>query len=192
MPKDRMLAFSDGVLAVIITIMVLELHAPENASLEALHAALPTFLAYVLSFIYIAIYWVNHHHVMYTVERVNGGILWANMALLFFLSLVPFTTSWMGETEGALWPTVVYGGSLLAAALSYYVLQTLIIRLHGADHVLKRAVGGDWKGNLSPVLYVAGIAAAFIDPRIGQAFFVAVALIWLVPDQRIERALVKG
>ena len=192
MDKDRMLAFSDGVLAVIITIMVLELHAPENASLEALHAALPTFLAYVLSFIYIAIYWVNHHHVMYTVERVNGGILWANMALLFFLSLVPFTTSWMGETEGALWPTVVYGGSLLAAALSYYVLQTLIIRLHGADHVLKRAVGGDWKGNLSPVLYVAGIASAFIEPWIGQAFFVAVALIWLVPDQRIERALVKG
>ena len=192
MHKDRMLAFSDGVLAVIITIMVLELHAPENASLEALHAALPTFLAYILSFIYIAIYWVNHHHVMYTVERVNGGILWANMALLFFLSLVPFTTSWMGETEGALWPTVVYGGSLLAAALSYYVLQTLIIRLHGADHVLKRAVGGDWKGNLSPVLYVAGIASAFIEPWIGQAFFVAVALIWLVPDQRIERALVKG
>ena len=192
MHKDRMLAFSDGVLAVIITIMVLELHAPENASLEALHAALPTFLAYVLSFIYIAIYWVNHHHVMYTVERVNGGILWANMALLFFLSLVPFTTSWMGETEGALWPTVVYGGSLLAAALSYYVLQTLIIRLHGPDHVLKRTIGGDWKGNLSPVLYAAGIASAFIDPRIGQAFFVAVALIWLVPDQRIERALVKG
>ena len=192
MDKDRMLAFSDGVLAVIITVMVLELHAPENATLEALHASLPTFLAYVLSFIYIAIYWVNHHHVMYTVERVNGGILWANMALLFFLSLVPFTTSWMGETQGALWPTVVYGGSLLAAALSYYVLQSLIIRLHGADHVLKRAVGGDWKGNLSPVLYVAGIASAFIDPRIGLAFFVAVALIWLVPDPRIERALVKG
>lgn len=152
MHKDRMLAFSDGVLAVIITIMVLELHAPENASLEALHAALPTFLAYVLSFTYIAIYWVNHHHVMYTVERVNGGILWANMVLLFFLSLVPFATSWMDETHGALWPTVVYGVSLLAAALSYYVLQTLIIRLHGADHVLKRAVGGDWKGNVSPVL----------------------------------------
>lgn len=192
MDKDRMLAFSDGVLAVIITIMVLELHAPENASLAALHASLPTFLAYVLSFIYIAIYWVNHHHVMYTVERVNGGILWANMALLFFLSLVPFTTSWMGETHGALWPTVVYGLSLLAAALSYYVLQTLIIRLHGADHVLKRAVGGDWKGNLSPVLYIAGIASAFVHPRIGQAFFVAVALLWLVPDPRIERALVKG
>jgi uncharacterized membrane protein len=192
MHKDRLLAFSDGVLAVIITIMVLELHAPEDASLEALHAALPTFLAYVLSFIYIAIYWVNHHHLMYTVERVSGGILWANMALLFFLSLVPFTTSWMGETEGALWPTVVYGLSLLAAALSYYVLQTLIIRLHGADHVLKRAVGGDWKGNLSPVLYVAGIAATFIQPWMGQALFVLVALIWLVPDSRIERALVKG
>lgn len=192
MDKDRMLAFSDGVLAVIITIMVLELRAPEAATLEALHASLPTFLAYVLSFTYIAIYWVNHHHVMYTVERVNGGILWANMVLLFFLSLVPFTTSWMDETHGALWPTVVYGLSLLAAALSYYVLQTLIIRLHGADHVLKRAVGGDWKGNVSPVLYVAGIASAFIEPWIGQAFFVVVALLWLVPDPRIERALVKG
>lgn len=192
MEKDRLLAFSDGVLAIIITIMVLELHAPEAANLEALHGLLPKFLAYVLSFIYVAIYWVNHHHMLYTAERVSGAVLWANMALLFFLSLVPFTTAWMGETHGALWPTVVYGLSLLAAALSYYVLQTLIIRLHGADHVLKRAVGGDWKGNVSPVLYVAGIASAFIEPWIGQAFFVVVALLWLVPDPRIERALVKG
>lgn len=192
MDKDRLLAFSDGVLAVIITIMVLELHAPEDASLDALHAVLPTFLGYVLSFIYIAIYWVNHHHMMYTVERVNGAVLWANMALLFTLSLVPFTTAWMGDTHGAQWPVVVYGLSLLAPAIAYYVLQTTIIRLHGPDHALKRAVGGDWKGLLSPLLYVAGIGLAFVQPWMGQALFVVVALIWLVPDPRIERALVKA
>ena len=177
MDKDRLLAFSDGVLAIIITIMVLELHAPEEASLEALHAVLPTFLAYVLSFIYVAIYWVNHHHMLYTVERVDGAVLWANIGLLFTLSLVPFTTAWMGETHGAQWPVVVYGLSLLAPAIAYYVLQTTIIRLHGPDHALKRAVGGDWKGLLSPLLYVAGIGLAFVQPWMGQALFVVVALI---------------
>ncbi|MBX7249970.1 MAG: TMEM175 family protein [Caulobacteraceae bacterium] len=189
MNKERLLAFSDGVLAVIITIMVLELHAPEDASLSALHAALPTLLSYILSFLYVAIYWVNHHHMMYVVKQVNGAVLWANMALLFFLSLVPFTTNWLGETEGAMWPTVVYGLSLLAPALAYYVLQTLLIRLHGQEHVLKRAIGGDWKGLVSPLLYLAGIGLSFVEPRVGQAFYVAVALIWLLPDPRIERVV---
>ncbi len=192
MEKDRLLAFSDGVIAIIITIMVLELHAPEEATLAALAAVWPTFLSYVLSFIYVAIYWNNHHHMMHTVERVNGAVLWANMALLFFLSLLPFTTAWMGETHGAKWPTIVYGVSLLAPALAYYVLQNVIIASHGADHVLKRAIGGDWKGNISPLLYLAGIAAAFVDPRLAQACFVVVALIWLVPDRRIERAVMGG
>lgn len=192
MDKDRLLAFSDGVLAIIITIMVLELHAPEAANLEALQGLLPKFLAYVLSFIYVAIYWVNHHHMMYTVERVNGAVLWANIALLFTLSLIPFTTAWMGETGGATWPTAVYGLSLLGPAFAYVILQTLIIRLHGPDHALRRAVGGDWKGKLSPVLYLAGIGLTFVQPWMGQAMFVVVALIWLVPDPRIERVLRKA
>jgi uncharacterized membrane protein len=189
MNKERLLAFSDGVIAIIITIMVLELHAPEATGIDALQALLPKFLGYVLSFVYVAIYWVNHHHLMYTVQRVNGPVLWANVALMFFLSLIPFTTSWLGETEGALWPTVVYGVSLLGPAFAYVILQTLLIRLHGPEHVLGRAVGGDWKGKLSPVLYVAGIALAFVRPWLGQALFVAVALIWLIPDRRIERVV---
>ncbi len=189
MEKDRLLAFSDGVIAIIITIMVLEMHAPEAATLAALVDVWPTFLGYVLSFAYVAIYWINHHHMMHTVERVNGAILWANVVLLFFLSLLPFTTAWLGETHGAKWPSVVYGVSLLAPAFSYFALQTLIIREHGQDHVLKRAIGGDWKSPLSIALYVAGIGAAFYDPRISQATYVAVALLWLVPDRRIERAV---
>ena len=189
MEKNRLLAFSDGVLAIIITIMVLELRAPHEPTLAALTALWPTFLAYVLSFAYIAIYWNNHHHMMATAERVNGAILWANIVLLFFLSLLPFTTAWMGETHGAMWPTILYGVSLLMPALAYYVLQSLIIRAHGQDHVLKRAVGADLKGRLSPLLYLAGIGAAFFDPRIAQGVFVLVALIWLVPDRRIERVL---
>ncbi len=190
MEKDRLLAFSDGVIAIIITIMVLELHAPHDSSLQALSASAPTFMAYVLSFAYVAIYWVNHHHMMHTVERVNGAILWANMVLLFFLSLLPFTTAWLGETHGAKWPTVVYGLSLLAPAFSYFVLQSLIIREHGQDHVLKRAIGGDWKSPVSILLYVAGVASAFYDPRIAQGCFIAVALLWLVPDRRIEKMIV--
>ncbi len=191
MEKDRLLAFSDGdgVIAIIITIMVLELHVPHEATLSALLPLAPKFLSYLLSFLYVAIYWNNHHHMMHTVHKVNGAILWANIALLFFLSLLPFTTDWMGETHGAKWPTIIYGVSLLAPALAYYTLQTLIVRAHGADHALKRAIGWDWKGNLSPFLYFSGIAAAFYDPRIGQALFVLVALIWLVPDGRIERAV---
>lgn len=164
MGKDRLLAFSDGVIAIIITIMVLEIHAPHDSSLEALREVAPTFLSYVLSFLYVAIYWNNHHHMMHTVHRVNGAILWANIALLFFLSLLPFTTSWLGETQGAMWPTVIYGASLLTPAFSYFALQTLIIREHGQDHVLKRAIGGDWKSPVSILLYAAGIAAAFYRP----------------------------
>jgi uncharacterized membrane protein len=189
MEKDRLLAFSDGVIAIIITIMVLEMHAPHEATLAALAEVWPTFLSYVLSFAYVAIYWNNHHHMMHTVERVNGAILWANIVLLFCLSLLPFTTAWLGETHGAKWPTAVYGVSLLAPALAYFTLQSLIIRAHGPDHVLKRAIGRDWKGIASPLLYIVGTAAAFLDPRIAQAFFVAVALLWLAPDRRIERAV---
>ncbi|MEZ5994299.1 MAG: TMEM175 family protein [Hyphomonadaceae bacterium] len=189
MQKERLLAFTDGVLAIVITIMVLELRPPHEVTLAGLGAVAPVFLAYVLSFIYLAIYWNNHHHMMVTVERVNGAILWANMHLLFWLSLVPFTTAWFGETGGAMWPTVVYGASLLAAALAYYILQTLIVRSHGPGHMLKRAIGWDWKGTLSPVFYLIGIAASFADPRFGYAMYILVAIIWLVPDRRIERAL---
>jgi uncharacterized membrane protein len=189
MEKDRLLAFSDGVLAIVITIMVLELRPPHETSLEGLRAVAPVFLAYVLSFTYIAIYWNNHHHMMATAQRVNGAILWANMHLLFWLSLIPFTTGWLGETGGAKWPTIVYGVSLLTPAIAYSILQTLLIRTHGKDHVLKRAVGADLKGYASLVVYVAGIALSFADPRFGWALFVLVALIWLVPDRRIARAL---
>jgi uncharacterized membrane protein len=190
MEKDRLLAFTDGVVAIIITIMVLELRPPHEATLEGLREVAPIFLSYVLSFIYLAIYWNNHHHMMATVERVNGAILWANMNLLFWLSLVPFATAWMGETGGAeRWPTVVYGVSLLAPALAYYTLQTIIVRAHGPAHVLKRALGDDWKGTLSPLLYAAGIGLTFVHPHLGQALYVLVALIWLAPDPRIERAI---
>ena len=189
MESGRLTAFSDGVMAIIITIMVLELRPPHEPTLEGLAAVAPIFLSYVLSFIYVAIYWNNHHHMMFTVARVNGAILWANMNLLFWLSLLPFTTAWMGETGAAKWPTVVYGASLLGPAIAYYVLQTIIIRAHGPDHVLKRAIGGDWKGRASPLFYLTGIGLAFVQPWMGLVLFVAVALIWLIPDGRIERAL---
>ena len=189
MKTDRLLAFSDGVLAIIITIMVLELRPPHEPTVEGLRAVAPVFLSYVLSFIYLAIYWNNHHHMMHTVKRLNGAILWANMHFLFWLSLVPFTTAWLGETEGAKWPTIVYGVSLLAAAIAYYILQSVIIRSHGQDHILKRSIGGDWKGIGSLLLYVCGIALALVEPRLGQLTFVVVALIWLIPDRRIEREL---
>lgn len=184
-----MLAFSDGVIAIIITIMVLELRPPHEPTLAALHALAPTFLSYVLSFLFIAIYWNNHHHMMAVVERVNGAVLWANMALLFFLSLVPFTTAWMGDTAGAKAPTILYGVSLLAPAIAYTVLQNTLIAHHGEDHALKRAVGGDWKGLTSLGIYVGGIAGSFIEPRLGWACYVTVALIWLLPDRRIERVI---
>lgn len=185
-----MLAFSDGVIAIIITIMVLELRPPHEPTLAALIPMAPIFLSYTLSFIYLAIYWNNHHHMMHAVERVNGGILWANMALLFFLSLVPFTTAWMGENYEAAAPTAIYGVTLLLPALSYYVLQTLLIREHGKESPLGAAVvHNDLKGQLSPLAYLAGIIAAFFSAHVAQAIFTVVALVWLVPDRRIERKL---
>src|SRR5215813_11469870 len=161
MEKDRLLAFSDGVIAVIITIMVLELKAPHDPSPAALLSMAPDFLSYVLSFTYVAIYWNNHHHMLYVTERINGGILWANLALLFFLSLVPVSTAWLGNTHGALWPTVVYGVTLLCPGVAYYVLQNLIVREQGRDSLIAKALGEDWKGNLSPILYIVGIGLAF-------------------------------
>ena len=191
MDTRRLEAFSDGVLAIIITIMVLELKVPHDASLAALALLWPVFLSYVLSFVYIGIYWNNHHHMLHVTDRVTGGILWANLHLLFWLSLLPFSTGWMGENEFARWPTVVYGANLLACALAYFVLQRRIIAIEGPDGALARAVGRDLKGKLSPLFYLAGIAMAWLwQPAAGMALFVAAALIWLVPDTRIERTMV--
>jgi uncharacterized membrane protein len=190
MDTRRLEAFSDGVLAIIITIMVLELKVPHDASLAALRALWPVFLSYVLSFLYIGIYWNNHHHMLHVTHRVTGSVLWANLHLLFWLSLLPFSTGWMGENEFARWPTVVYGLNLLACALAYTVLERRIIAVDGADGKLARAVGRDLKGKLSPLFYLTGIAAAWLwVPAAGMAAFIAVALIWLVPDTRIERAV---
>ena len=189
MGKERLLAFSDGVIAIIITIMVLELKAPHSADLAALAKLAPVFLSYVLSFVYVAIYWNNHHHMMHTVRRVGAGILWANMHLLFWLSLIPFSTAWLGENHFARLPTVVYGVSLLLPAIAYYILQKVIIASHGRDSTLAKALGRDLKGNISPLLYLAGIGLAFVNPWISIGIFAAVALMWLVPDKRIERAL---
>jgi uncharacterized membrane protein len=187
MPKDRLLAFSDGVLAIIITIMVLELKVPHDPSFAALGKLAPVFFGYVLSFVYVAIYWVNHHHMLHTVHRVTGGILWANMHLLFWLSLVPFTTGWMGENHFAALPTALYGLSLLMPAVAYTILQMVIIHAEGRDSVLAEAVGPDWKGKASVLAYIAAIPLAFVSPWLSCALFVAVAVTWLVPDRRIER-----
>ncbi len=189
MTKERLLAFTDGVLAIVITIMVLELKAPHEASFEALGEMLPVFLSYVLSFIYVGIYWNNHHHMFQLVERVSGGMLWANLALLFFLSLIPFTTAWMDETHGETAPVALYGVSLLGPAIAYYVLQAVTIRAQGENHALQTALGRDLKGRLSPVLYLAGIALAFVNAWAAVALYVIVALIWLIPDRRVERHL---
>jgi uncharacterized membrane protein len=189
MSKVRLEAFSDGVLAIVITIMVLDLAVPHEASLQALRPLWGVFLSYVLSFVHVAIYWNNHHHMLYTVRTVTGGTLWANLHLLFWLSLVPFVTGWMGENRFAPVPTAAYGLVLLMAAIAYWILQRVIIRAHGPDSVLRRAVGGDWKGNASPVLYIAAIVAAPFAPVIAVAIYALVAVIWLVPDRRIERAL---
>ena len=189
MGKSRLEAFSDGVLAIIITIMVLELQAPHEASLDALRPLWGAFLSYVLSFIYLGIYWNNHHHMLHTVNQVTGGILWANLHLLFWLSLVPFVTGWMGETHFAPLPTAVYGMVLLMAAIAYWLLQRLIIRAQGVNSLLRRAIGGDWKGKLSPVLYAIAIVSALAAPYLAGAIYAMVAAIWLVPDRRIERVL---
>ena len=189
MGKDRLAAFSDGVIAIIITIMVLELKLPDDGGLNALAAVAPSFLAYVLSFIYLAIYWNNHHHMLHTVNRVDGLILWANSHLLFWLSLIPAATGWLGRNFLAPVPTAVYGVTLLMPAIAYVLLQMAIIHRQGAHSVLARAVGGDLKGKVSPVLYISGIVLAFFQPWLSIALYVAVAIIWLVPDRRIERVL---
>ena len=189
MTTGRLEAFSDGVIAIIITIMVLELKIPHGADWESLRPLVPVFLTYVLSFAYLGIYWNNHHHMLYVTERINGKILWANMHLLFWLSLIPFTTGWMGENHFETLPTAVYGGVLLAAAIAYYILQKLIIAQQGADSKLKAAVGRDVKGKLSPLIYAVGILLAFVNQWIAQALYVLVALMWLIPDRRIESKL---
>ena len=189
MRRDRLTAFSDGVIAIIITIMVLDLKVPQGTDLKALTGQAPVFLSYVLSFIYIAIYWNNHHHLLHTVERVSGPILWANNNLLFWLSLVPFTTGWMGENHFAPLPTAIYGLSLLMPGIAWALLQTAIIRKHGATSVLAKALGSDVKGKITPFLYVAAIPLAFVSPWISIAIYMLVAAIWLIPDRRIEHAL---
>ena len=188
MGKTRLEAFSDGVLAIVITIMVLELKAVHGADIAALAPLWPVFSSYVLSFVYLAIYWNNHHHLLHLCERVTGGILWANMHLLFWLSLVPFTTAWMGTNAFAPAPTALYG-VVLMAAFAYLVLQRTIIAAQGGRSRLREALGGDWKGKLSPVLYLAAIPLAFRAQWLSGGIYVGVALLWLVPDRRIERAL---
>lgn len=190
MSTGRLEAFTDGVLAIIITIMVLEMKVPEGVELAALRPLVPVFLSYVLSFIYLGIYWNNHHHMLQATHKVNGAVLWANLHLLFWLSLVPFSTGWMGENHFAAIPSALYGVVLLMAALAYLVLQRLIIRSEGPDSLLKRAVGGEWKGKASPLVYVVAIPLAFLSPWLSLALYAAVALIWLVPDPRIERVVI--
>ena len=187
MGKTRLEAFSDGVLAIIITIMVLEMKVPHDPTPAALVALLPVFLSYVLSFVYVGIYWNNHHHMLHTCARVTGPILWANLHLLFWLSLFPFATGWMGENHFATLPSALYGVVLLAAAIAYYLLQQTIIAEQGEPSVLRQAVGSDWKGKASPLLYLVGIGLTFVYAWLGLALYVLVALIWLVPDKRIER-----
>lgn len=189
MGKGRLEAFSDGVIAIIITIMVLEMKPPHSADLNALRPLLPVFLSYLLSFVYLGIYWNNHHHMLHSVQHVSGGILWANLHLLFWLSLIPFTTAWMGENHFAAAPTAVYGVVLVLAAIAYLILQRAIIVRHGPDSVLAKAVGRDFKGKLSFALYLIAILTTTLAPQIAWAIYVAVALMWLIPDRRIERAM---
>jgi uncharacterized membrane protein len=189
MKTGRLEAFSDGVIAILITIMVLELRIPHGADWESLRAVVPVFLTYVLSFINIGIYWNNHHHMLQATEQINGKILWANMHLLFWLSLIPFVTGWMGENHFAPLPTAVYGAVLLLAAIAYYVLQRLIIKQQGPNSKLKTAIGKDIKGKISPLVYIVAIPLAFVHQWISDALYVSVALMWLIPDRRIESKL---
>lgn len=189
MGKTRLEAFSDGVLAIVITIMVLEIKVPHDASPGALVPLIPVFLSYVLSFVYVGIYWNNHHHMLHACKQVTGPVLWANLHLLFWLSLFPFVTGWMGENHFAALPSVLYGFVLLAAAIAYWVLQQTIISVQGADSVLRRAIGSDWKGKLSPGLYLLAILLTFFAPWMAQVIYLAVAVLWIVPDRRIERTL---
>jgi uncharacterized membrane protein len=192
MNKTRLEAFSDGVIAIIITIMVLELKVPHGSDLALLKPLIPVFLSYVLSFIYLGIYWNNHHHMLHTVKNVNGSILWANLHLLFWLSLVPFTTEWLGENHYAPMPVAIYGIVLLMAAIAYYILQLRILKTQGKDSLLAKAIGNDLKGKISPLLYLIGIVASFFYTWIAGAMYILVAVIWLIPDKRIEQRFGKN
>jgi uncharacterized membrane protein len=189
MNKGRLEAFSDGVLAVIITIMVLEMKSPHGTSLAALRPLIPVLLSYVLSFVYVGIYWNNHHHLLHATQRVNGATLWANLHLLFWLSLIPFTTAWMGENHFESWPVAVYGLVLLLAGVAYFILTQSLIKLHGRGSSLANSIGSDRKGRISIAIYAAAIPLAFARPWIAGAFYVLVAIMWLIPDPRIERRL---
>ncbi|MBD2105823.1 TMEM175 family protein [Nodosilinea sp. FACHB-13] len=189
MGKGRIEAFSDGVLAIIITIMVLELKIPHEAELTALQPLIPVFLSYLLSFVYIGIYWNNHHHLLQAVRQVNGNVLWANLHLLFWLSLIPFVTGWTGENHSAALPVAFYGGVLFFAAIAYYILTQVLIAYEGRDSALAIAVGRDWKGKISVVIYAIAISLAFLSSWLSLGLYVLVAVMWLIPDRRIERAL---
>jgi uncharacterized membrane protein len=189
MGKGRLEAFSDGVIAIIITIMVLEMKVPHGTSLESLKPLIPVFISYVLSFVNIAIYWNNHHHMLHVTKHVNGNVLWKNVHLLFWLSLIPFTTGWLGENRLAQWPVALYGIVLFMASIAYYFLAHSLSRLHGKNSTLAAALGRDWKGILSSCLYLAGIGCSFINPWLGFSFYVLVAAIWFIPDSRIETRL---
>ena len=192
MTKNRLEAFSDGVIAVIITIMVLELKVPHGGAWDAVRPLVPVFLTYVLSFVFLGIYWNNHHHMLHATERINGKVLWANLHLLFWLSLVPFATGWLGENHSEALPTAAYGVIMLAAAIAYYILQQTIVAAEGSHSRLKAALGRDVKGRISPALYVAAILLSFVNQWIADGIYVFVALMWLVPDRRIESALTKA
>jgi uncharacterized membrane protein len=189
MNKGRLEAFSDGVLAIIITIMVLELKVPHGVDFNSLKPLFPVFVSYILSFIYLGIYWNNHHHMLHTVKKVNGGILWANLHLLFWLSLIPFVTGWMGENSFAPAPVALYGLILLMSAIAYYILKTQILLTHGKDSLLSKALGKDLKGKISPILYLIAVASTFINQWIAGSIYIIVALMWLIPDKRIERTI---
>jgi len=198
MDKGRLEAFSDGVIAIIITIMVLELHVPHGItnginsdSLEALKPLIPVFISYIISFIYVGIYWNNHHHMMQVVKSVNGTVLWANLHLLFWLSVIPFVTGWMGENNFTKWPTILYGISLIMCAVAYAILVVVLIRHEGENSLLAEAVGHDWKGRLSIVIYAVAIALAFVNPCISFAMYFIVACIWFIPDRRIENKVMR-
>jgi uncharacterized membrane protein len=192
MEKNRVEAFSDGVIAIIITIMVLELKVPHSTDLESLRHLLPIFLSYVVSFIYVGIFWNNHHHMFQITKKVTGGILWANLHLLFWLSLMPFATSWVGENELTALPSAFYGFVLLMAAIAYFILERCIIAQQGANSILARAIENDWKGKLSPVAYLTAMGLAFVNPWFANGIYILVALMWLIPDRRIEDMLAKS
>ncbi len=189
MGKGRLEAFSDGVIAVIITIMVLEMKPPHGSELSELLSVLPTFLTYVLSFIFVGIYWVNHHHFFHIIKKVSGGLLWANNHLLFWLSLIPFTTAWMGENHFSTWPVFTYAVNLVGCAVAYTILSMVALRVEGPDSLVAKAIGNDRKGKISLAIYVASVPVALVSPMVSCALFLIVSLIWLVPDPRIERAI---